>query len=181
MTSWPNSCPLALVTRVDLCLLRTRLVAAAPQDDEGELEDDFVIPAPLLKTNEPGVVYVAFKKSTEDAFPITTFTNALKFTSKEIDPTTGEPEDSGYDDEYEIEGVELSGADYVVPAFAGNFDHIWEGTGANGEEVSETLALSNMKNLTGKFALHRSRVSTNRSRCCGTIGCNFVSSTIGGY
>ena len=116
------------------------------------MEDDFVIPAPALKTNEPGVVYVAFKKTGgEESFPITSFTNALKFTSKEIDPTTGEAEDSGYDDEYEIEGVELTGADYVVPAFAGNFDHIWEGTGANGEEASETLALSDMKNLTGKL------------------------------
>ncbi|KAJ9657802.1 coatomer subunit gamma [Neophaeococcomyces mojaviensis] len=134
---------------LEATVLANVLVVATPSDDEEGLEDDFVIPAPALKTNEPGIVYVAFKKTGgEDSFPVTSFTNALKFTSKEIDPTTGEAEDGGYEDEYEIEGVELTGADYVVPAFAGNFDHIWEGTGANGEEVSETVALSDMKNLT---------------------------------
>ncbi|RMZ74837.1 hypothetical protein DV737_g5692, partial [Chaetothyriales sp. CBS 132003] len=125
-------------------------VLAAPSEDEEEptLEEDFIIPAPRLKTNEPGVVYVAFKKIDPDRFPITSISNSLKFTSKEVDPTTDEPEETGYDDEYEIENVELSGADFVSPAFAGSFDHIWEGTGANGEEVSETLALENLKSLT---------------------------------
>jgi hypothetical protein len=75
----------------------------------------------------------------------------LKFTSKEIDPTTGEPEESGYDDEYQVEDLELVGSDYVVPAFAGSFDHVWEQTGANGEEASETLQLDNVKGVSGKF------------------------------
>ncbi|KAK2839336.1 hypothetical protein FQN49_006244, partial [Arthroderma sp. PD_2] len=69
------------------------------------------------------------------------------FTSKEVDPTTGEPEETGYEDEYQVEDLELTGSDYVVPAFAGNFDHLWEQTGANGEEASETLQLSNMKGI----------------------------------
>lgn len=157
---------------LDATVLENVLVVAQPQDEEGELEDDFVIPAPALKTNEPGVVYVAFKKTGgEDSFPITSFSNALKFTSKEIDPSTGEAEDSGYDDEYEVGGVELTGADYVVPAFAGNFDHIWEGTGANGEEASETLALTDMKNLTGKpdIALFLKCVLTCSCRCHRTV------------
>jgi len=157
---------------LDATVLENVLVVAQPQDEEGELEDDFVVPAPALKTNEPGVVYVAFKKTGgEDSFPIASFTNALKFTSKEVDPTTGEAEDSGYDDEYEIESVELTGADYIVPAFAGNFDHIWEGTGANGEEASETLALSNMKNLTGEpdRALCFEHVLTCLHRCHRTV------------
>jgi coatomer subunit gamma len=121
------------------------------EEEEPVLEEEFIIPAPRLKTNEPGVVYVAFKKAEGNTFPITTLSNSLKFTSKEIDPTTNEPEDTGYDDEYELENVELSGADFVAPAFAGNFDHIWEGTGANGEEASETLQLSNLKSLAGEF------------------------------
>ncbi|RMZ91005.1 hypothetical protein DV736_g1764, partial [Chaetothyriales sp. CBS 134916] len=123
-------------------------VLAAPSEDEPVLEEDFIIPASRLKTNEPGVVYVAFKKIDGERFPITSISNSLKFTSKEVDPTTDEPEETGYDDEYEIENIELSGADFVTPAFAGSFDHIWEGTGANGEEASETLALENLKSLT---------------------------------
>ena len=126
------------------------LVAPAEDEDSG-LEEDFIIPAPKLPTNEPGVAYVAFKKTGENEFPVATFSNTLKFTSKEIDPTTGEAEEAGYDDEYEIEGLDVTGADYVIPAFAGSFDHIWEGTGANGDEANETLQLGNVKSLSGKL------------------------------
>ena len=126
------------------------VLAAPSEEEEPVLEEEFIIPAPRLKTNEPGVVYVAFKNLADSAFPITTFSNVLKFTSKEIDPTSGDAEEGGYEDEYELENLELSGADFVMPAFAGNFDHLWEGTGANGEDANETLVLSNMKSLTGK-------------------------------
>lgn len=127
------------------------VVVGQSDEEEPALEEEFIIPAPRLKTNEPGVVYVAFKKTEGVTFPATTLSNSLKFTTKEIDPTTGDADQSGYDDEYEVENLELSGADFVVPAFAGNFDHIWEGTGANGEEASETLQLSNLKSLAGKL------------------------------
>ncbi|KAL9114943.1 MAG: hypothetical protein Q9227_001186 [Pyrenula ochraceoflavens] len=129
-------------------ILEDVTLVATPSEDDEVLEEEFIIPAPRLVTNEPGVVYVAFKKlSGESSFPITSFTNVLKFTSKEIDPSTGEPDDSGYEDEYQAEDLELTGSDYVTPAFAGNFDHVWEQTGANGEEASETLQLSNIKAL----------------------------------
>jgi coatomer protein complex subunit gamma len=132
-------------------VLENVTVAATPEEDV--LEEDFIIPAPKLPTNEPGVVYVAFKKlGGENSVPVTSFTNNLKFTSKEVDPTTGEPEDSGYDDEYQVEDLELTGSDYVIPTFAGSFDHVWEQTGANGEEESETLQLSNMKGITGTYS-----------------------------
>jgi coatomer protein complex subunit gamma len=123
-------------------------VAATPSEED-VLEEEFIVPAPKLATNEPGIVYVTFKKlGGEHSVPVTSFTNVLKFTSKEIDPTTGEPEESGYDDEYQVEDLELTGSDYVIPTFAGSFDHVWEQTGANGEEISETLQLSNMKGIT---------------------------------
>lgn len=127
-------------------------VVASPSDEE-ELEEDFIIPATKLVTDEPGTIYVSFKKiSGEAAFPSSTFTNILKFTTKEIDPTTGEPEDTGYDDEYQVEDLELTGSDYVVPAFAGNFNHIWEQVGASGEEAEETLQLSGVKSIAGMFS-----------------------------
>jgi len=132
-------------------VLENVTVIATPEEED-ILEDDFIIPAPKLSPNEPGVVYVAFKKlGGEHSVPVTSFTNNLKFTSKEIDPTTGEPEDEGYDDEYQVEDLELSGSDYVIPTFAGSFDHVWEQTGANGEEESETLQLSNMKSIVGMY------------------------------
>ncbi|CAL3968385.1 unnamed protein product, partial [Diplocarpon coronariae] len=117
-------------------------VVATPAEEE-ELEEDFIIPAAKLVTDEPGTIYVSFKKvNGEGSFSASSFTNILKFTSKEIDPTTGEPEESGYDDEYQVEDLELTGSDYVIPAFAGDFSPIWEEVGASGEEAEETLQLS---------------------------------------
>ncbi|MCJ1378714.1 coatomer subunit gamma [Xylographa soralifera] len=122
-------------------------VVATPSEEDESLEEEFIIPVSRLNTDEPGTIYVSFKKIGESPFSVTSFTNVLKFTSKEIDPTTGEPDQSGYDDEYEVEGLELTGSDYVSPAFAGSFDHVWEQTGANGDEASETLQLANTKSL----------------------------------
>lgn len=145
-------------TLPDTVLEDVSIIATPAEEDEPTLEEDFLIPAPKLSTNEPGTIYVAFKNLEEASppFPITSFSNILKFTSKEIDPSTGEPDANGYDDEYEVDGLDLSGADYVVPAFAGSFDHVWEGVGANNnaEEASETLQLGNVKNLSGMSLLH---------------------------
>ena len=128
-------------------------VVATPGDEE-ELEEVFIIPAEKLPTDEPGKVYVAFKKiNGEESLPMTTFSNTLKFTSKEIDPTTNEPEESGYDDEYEVAEFDLNGSDYVVPTFAGNFAHLWEQVGASGEEAEETMQLSSIKSIAGTFPL----------------------------
>ncbi|KAI1432433.1 adaptin N terminal region-domain-containing protein [Xylaria sp. CBS 124048] len=121
-------------------------VVATPSDEE--FEEVFILPAEKLATDEPGKVYVAFKKTGgERSFATSSFSNVLKFTSKEIDPTTNEPEDTGYDDEYEVAEFDLSGSDYVIPIFASNFNHIWEQAGAVGEEAEETLQLSNTKSI----------------------------------
>ncbi|KAI9656935.1 MAG: coatomer subunit gamma [Alyxoria varia] len=129
-------------------------VVAAPTepDDEDEdavtpLEEDFVIPVPKLATDAPATAYAAFKRG-GTSYSATTFTNTLKFTTREIDPSTGEPEESGYEDEYQVEDLELTGADYVVPAFAGSFDNIWtQIANAGGHETAETLVLGNVKSV----------------------------------
>jgi len=121
-------------------------VLATPSEEE-VLEEDFIVPVAKLSTDVPGTIYVAFRKIGTSPFAVSSFTNILKFTSKEIDPTTGEPDANGYEDEYEVEDLELTGSDYVIPAFAGSFDHVWEQTGANGEEALETLQLANVKSL----------------------------------
>ncbi|KAI0839550.1 Coatomer, gamma subunit [Hypoxylon sp. FL0890] len=122
-------------------------VVATPSDEE-ELEEVFIIQAEKLPTDEPGKIYVAFKKvNGEGSLPIATFSNILKFTSKEIDPTTNEPEETGYDDEYEVSDFELAGSDYVIPTFAGNFNHVWEQVGAAGEEAEETMQLSGVNSI----------------------------------
>ena len=140
-------------TMPEVVLEEVSVVATPVEEEDQALEEDFTIPLPKLTTDVPGTVFVSFKKSADVAYPVTSFTNVLKFTSKEIDPTTGEPDESGYEDEYQVEDLELSGSDYVLPAFAGSFDHAWEQTGANGEEASETLQLSSTKSIAGR-SLH---------------------------
>jgi coatomer subunit gamma len=136
---------------LEATVLENVSVVATPADEE-DLEEVFILPAEKLATNEPGKVYVAFKKvNGEGSLPTGTISNVLKFTSKEIDPTTNEPEDTGYDDEYEVAEFELNGSDYVVPTFASNFAHIWEQVGASGEEATETLQLSGVKSIAGEF------------------------------
>ena len=125
-------------------------VVVTPAEDDEPLEEEFIIPVSKLPTDQPGTVYVSFRKAGDTVYPTTSFTNVLKFTSKEIDPTSGEPDQTGYDDEYQVEDLELLGSDYVMPAFAGSFDHVWEQTGANGDESSETLQLTSIKSIAGK-------------------------------
>lgn len=136
-----------ITNTLDSVVLENVSVLAGPSDEE-ELEEVFIIEAEKLPQNEPGKVYVAFKKAAgEDSLPIVSFTNTLKFTSKEIDPSTNEPEESGYDDEYEVAEFDLAGSDYVIPTYASNFAHLWEQVGAAGEEAEETLQLSGMKSI----------------------------------
>jgi hypothetical protein len=54
-------------------ILENVTVVATPEEED-VLEDDFIIPAPKLPTDQPGVVYVAFKKLNGDnSVPITSF------------------------------------------------------------------------------------------------------------
>ena len=145
-----NTLPETVLTDVSV------VVTPSEPDEDGEsggaapLEEDFIIPIPKLATDAPGTAYVAFKRSgAGPAFAATSFSNSLKFTSREIDPSTGEPEDGGYEDDYQVEDLELTGADYILPAFAGSFDNVWaQAHGAEtSEEASETLVLGNVKSV----------------------------------
>lgn len=152
-------------------------ITSTPSEDDEEavLEEDFIIPIARLALDQPGTAYVAFKKlSSDPTYATTSFTNTLKYTSKEIDPTTNEPEESGYEDEYQIEEIELNGSDYVVPTFAGSFSHVWEQVGAAGEEAEETLQLSTVKSIAGESGrFHRAE-----GHCSGTFPVGSVMLTV---
>lgn len=137
-------------TLPDTVLLDVQMVVTPTEDEDVQVEEEFIIPAPKVSTDESGTVYVSFKRlETESQYIATSFQNVLKFTSKEIDPSTNEPEEGdGYDDEYQIEDLDLTGADYVVPAYAGSFDNVWEQ--ASGDEATETMQLGNIKSIAGE-------------------------------
>lgn len=134
-------------TMPDMVLLDVQMVVTPEEEGDVQVEEEFIIPAPKVGTDETGTVYVAFKRlETESQYIAATFQNVLRFTSKEIDPSTNEPEEGdGYVDEYQIEDLDLNGADYVVPAYAGSFDNVWEQ--ANVDSATETMQLANMKSI----------------------------------
>ncbi|KAK9466254.1 adaptin N terminal region-domain-containing protein [Lipomyces arxii] len=122
-------------------------VIATPTSDEGSepYEEEFIITIPQLVQESTGSVYVAFTRpGEENAFAGAVFTNTLRFTSKEIDPTTGEPEEEGYEDEYQVEDIHVGVGDFLVPTYVGNFQHMWDSLSF---ETSETYGLVGIGSL----------------------------------
>lgn len=137
-------------TLSDTLLEDVSMITTPSEEEESELEEDFIIPVPKLGHDEVGTIWVSFKRSSEEGYTTGSFTNVLKFTSKEIDPTSGEPEAGGYEDEYQVEDLELVSGDYLVPAFAGSWDNVWEQVGAAGDEATESYSLgTDLKSIQG--------------------------------
>ncbi len=85
------------------------------------------------------------------AVPVTaSFHNTLKFTTKDWDSASGEVDDSSaMPDQYQIEDVEISLADYIKGTTVEEFAARWEELGEE-HECTETFSLSNAKSLQGK-------------------------------
>ncbi|KAF4604803.1 coatomer subunit gamma [Pleurotus pulmonarius] len=117
------------------------------QSDDAGLTEDFIIPLPsLTAATSHGIVYVSFTRESPETYTIASFQCTLKFVSKELDPSTGEPEEEGYEDEYQLEEVELSaGGDYIVPSYA-TFGAEWDRL-KSGPNATETFALSAMESI----------------------------------
>ncbi|KAF8312185.1 coatomer subunit gamma [Cantharellus anzutake] len=114
---------------------------------EAGLTEDFIIPAPqITSANSPQVVYVSFTRENPAEYVLGSFLSTLKFISKEVDPSSGEPEEEGYEDEYQVEEVEIgAGSEYIVPTYA-SFESEWARM-ANGPSVVETFSLSAMDSI----------------------------------
>ena len=134
------------------------------------LTEDFIIPAPTLSSaNSPGVVYVSFTREAPDDYATASLPCVLKFVSKEVDPATGEPEAEGYEDEYQLEEVELAaGGDYIIPSYS-NFSAEWDRL-RTGASITETFTLSSMESIKGNamiistFLCHLHALSTSGMR-----------------
>ncbi|KAI4528718.1 Coatomer, gamma subunit [Schizophyllum commune Loenen D] len=127
-------------------LLENVSVVMQPQSEDTGLTEKFFIPIPTLDAaKSPGVVYVAFARDDPESYAMGSFACTLKFVSKEVDPSSGEPEEEGYEDEYQVEEIELSASDYIVPSYA-TFGSEWDRL-KGAPSVTETFALSAMESL----------------------------------
>lgn len=113
------------------------------------LTEDFIIPIPsLAAAGGPQIVYVSFTRESPEEYFVGGFGCTLKFVSKEIDPDTGMPEETGYADEYHLEEIEVSaGGDYILPSYC-SFNAEWEGLG-EAAEMEEEFGLSGMASIKG--------------------------------
>ncbi|GAA5817605.1 hypothetical protein MFLAVUS_011153 [Mucor flavus] len=112
-------------------------------DEESGLVRVLEIPAAKLEYNVPAQIYIGYEREDIDDFPIASFTNTLKFVVKDCDPTTGEPDEEGYEDEYQVEDLDLLTSDYIRPTYVSNFEEEFSSY-AEGEAI-ETLALDREK------------------------------------
>ncbi|KAG6842399.1 hypothetical protein C0991_007529 [Blastosporella zonata] len=116
------------------------------QKEETSLTEDFIIPLPsLTSATSPNIVYVSFTK--QKPYPFGSFTCTLKFVSKELDPSTGQPEEDGYDDEYQVEGIELGVSDYIVPSYV-TFSAEWDRL-RSAPSVTRTFSFPALKTIKG--------------------------------
>ncbi|KAG0352506.1 coatomer subunit gamma [Podila minutissima] len=116
-------------------------VLMTAESDDVSLVEVAIIPAPQLAYDVPGTAYVAFERTILEEYPECTFSSVLKFIAKDCDPTTGEPDEEGFEDEYQVEEVSLAIGDFVLPSYIPSFNKGWEDLGAE-FEVVETLALT---------------------------------------
>lgn len=132
-----NTIPDTVLEQVSVILI--------PAEESG-LTEDFIIPVPSLTTQTgAGAVYVSFTRNDPAEYATGAYSCTLKFISKEVDPSSGEPEEEGYDDEYQVEDVELGAGDYITPTYA-TFSSEWDKL-ADGPSITETFALSSSESL----------------------------------
>ncbi|WFD02803.1 coatomer subunit gamma [Malassezia obtusa] len=113
---------------------------------EAGLEEEFILPVAQLSSATPsGTVYVSLKRDAAMPFPLAVLSNTLRFVSKEVDPTSGEPEPEGYQDEYQSEELDLGVSDYIQPTEV-NFAAVWDELEPDAS-ATETFALTALESL----------------------------------
>ncbi|OAY29680.1 coatomer subunit gamma isoform X2 [Manihot esculenta] len=107
--------------------------------DASEAEEFSEVASKALRSlpyDSPGQTFVAFEKP-EGVPAVGKFSNMLRFIVNEVDPTTGEAEDGGVEDEYQLEDLEVFAADYMKKVAVSNFRSAWESMGPDFERVDE--------------------------------------------
>ncbi|KAM5280186.1 coatomer subunit gamma-1 isoform 1-T1 [Ctenodactylus gundi] len=105
------------------------------------------VPARSLPYNQPGTCYTLVALPREDPTAVAcTFSCMMKFTVKDCDPTTGETDEEGYEDEYVLEDLEVTVADHIQKVMKVNFEAAWDEVGDEFEK-EETFTLSTIKTL----------------------------------
>ena len=96
------------------------------EGEDGAFEEADTVTLPRMPLNQAGSTFVAFAMPDPAARVAAKFACVLRFTSKEVDPSSGEPEEDGYEDEYTLEDVDVSTLDLIKPSGTANFRKQWD-------------------------------------------------------
>lgn len=103
-----------------------------------------LVPAPVLKYGVPARTYVSIARTAEDVYPIGQLACTMKFAVKDVDPSTGEPDEQGFEEDYNLDDLTLgTGTAHLIahPAEMPKiFKAAWEAVGPDGE-IAESYAL----------------------------------------
>jgi len=99
------------------------------------------LPCSAVPFGQPGDTFCCLRRV--EGLPIGSFGCTLKFLVKDVDPAKGMPEEdeTGYDDEYHLEELEIAAADFMKRVPVVDFREAWDTIGG-GCEVVETFSLS---------------------------------------
>ncbi len=130
-------------TMADQFLKNVRVSLEAEDGPMEALQFVLTIASKEVKYGVPAVCYSVFKRAGPTHVPVGSMNATLKFNVVDADPTTHEPDDEtdeGYEDEYELEDVELETRDYMVRLYCPNFQEQWE----SATEVNEAKLVFNL-------------------------------------
>ncbi|ETV71325.1 hypothetical protein H257_13452 [Aphanomyces astaci] len=113
-----------------------------------ELDDDVTcfavhstVPLKQLKYGDVGSTYVCLERVADDVVTVSQATIANELQFRVVDVVRGQPDSgSGYSEEYPMEDVEVSGADFMAKVQVPDFRSAWEHIGDE-HEVREQYAL----------------------------------------
>jgi coatomer protein complex subunit gamma len=122
-------------------VLLERAAVACAISDPSAYAHVVSIAAQKVREGHPATAYVALARNPDAGVTGVSIGCELRFTSRECDPSTGEPLGDPSPETFPIDGLDISPADYVAPTPVGDFRGSWEAAGADGE-VIEQYALS---------------------------------------
>lgn len=121
-------------------------VSVEMEPDDGSWQEELLVPESFIKYSEQGTAFVCLQRPS-DSYTSGSISNTLKFEYKDVDD--GEPIGDSCEDQYNLEDLEVSEADFVIGEQGlglVEFRKKWESLGASTEVVKKySLGLDSLQ------------------------------------
>ncbi|CEG39539.1 coatomer subunit [Plasmopara halstedii] len=121
-----------LNTVSDQLLTNVRVEFVLEPEDVWQVQS--VIPVSKLAYGKTGSCYVCLRFTGDGVYPVVQLANVeLLFKVHEVNPSSGEVEDDGFDEEYPMENLEIGASDLMAKVSVNDFRSAWESIGDSAE------------------------------------------------